>query len=297
MASLNYDWRDPSLPIGALDSGLGGLSVLREIRKALPLEDLLFACDCGKAPWGDRPGSWIEDRVMKIAGFLTAHRVKAIVVACNTATSAAIDRLRSEFPFPVIGIEPAVKPAVRMTKDGVVGVLATTRTITSNRLESLIERFAGNDRVIPVACPGLMEQVEAGEFHTTKTRRIIEKYVGPLIDQGADTLVLGCTHYPFLADEIQAVAGKDVVIIDPSPAVARFLVQRLTEEGSLAPPFPGSGARGIRMTAQRRFRSSGLLKSVWKALKMPGRLSGMLFRRNRQKLLLLVSVALLCQPL
>ena len=164
MASLNYDWRDPSLPIGALDSGLGGLSVLREIRKALPLEDLLFACDCGKAPWGDRPGSWIEDRVMKIAGFLTAHRVKAIVVACNTATSAAIDRLRAEFPFPVIGIEPAVKPAVRMTKDGVVGVLATTRTITSNRLESLIERFAGNDRVIPVACPGLMDHVEAGEF-------------------------------------------------------------------------------------------------------------------------------------
>ena len=262
MASLNYDWRDPSLPIGALDSGLGGLSVLREIRKALPLEDLLFACDCGKAPWGDRPGSWIEDRVMKIAGFLTAHRVKAIVVACNTATSAAIDRLRAEFPFPVIGIEPAVKPAVRMTKDGVVGVLATTRTITSNRLESLIERFAGNDRVIPVACPGLMEQVEAGEFHTPKTRRIIEKYVGPLIDQGADTLVLGCTHYPFLADEIQAVAGKDVVIIDPSPAVARFLAQRLTEEGSIRKTAGASAISRFWCTGNPDARTETLQK-LW----------------------------------
>ena len=187
-----------------------------------------------------------------------------------------------------------------MTKDGVVGVLATTRTITSNRLESLIERFAGNDRVIPVACPGLMEQVEAGEFHTPKTRRIIEKYVGPLIDQGADTLVLGCTHYPFLADEIQAVAGKDVVIIDPSPAVARFLAQRLTEEGSIrktAGASAISGAREIRMPVRKHFRSSGLLKSVWKALKKPGRLSGMSFRGSRQEFLLLVSVALLCQPL
>ena len=249
-------------PIGVFDSGLGGLTVWREVRRALPAESLVYLGDGKNCPYGSRPREEVRRLADEAVAFLVAQGCKLVVVACNTATSAAIDRLRAEFPFPVIGIEPAVKPAVRMTKDGVVGVLATTRTITSNRLESLIERFAGNDRVIPVACPGLMEQVEAGEFHTPKTRRIIEKYVGPLIDQGADTLVLGCTHYPFLADEIQAVAGKDVVIIDPSPAVARFLAQRLTEEGSIRKTAGASAISRFWCTGNPDARTETLQK-LW----------------------------------
>ncbi len=235
ITSPDYDWKNPSLPIGVFDSGLGGLSVLREIRSQLPHEDLIFAGDCGKAPWGDREDSWIERRSEKIAEFLLSRRVKAIVIACNTATAAAAETLRAELPLPVIGIEPAVKPAVKITRGGTVGVLATTRTIASPRLQSLIERFAGNDTVIRMACPGLMERVEAGDFHSEATRSIIRKYVEPLLEQGADTLVLGCTHYPFLTDEIREIAGDSVNIIDPSPAVARFLEKRLAENSMLNP--------------------------------------------------------------
>lgn len=235
MRTLDYNWRDASLPIGTIDSGLGGLSVLTEVRKLLPAEDLVFACDCGKAPWGDRPDAWIQDRCEKIVSFLAEKkRVKALVVACNTATAAAIEKLRAEFPFPIIGIEPAIKPAVRMTKEGVVGVMATTRTVSSPRVLSLIDRFASGERVILMACPGLMDQVEAGDFHSSFTRGLIRTFVDPLLEQGADTLVLGCTHYPFLTEEIRRIAGPSVSIIDPSPAVARFLKTRLSEEGILS---------------------------------------------------------------
>lgn len=231
---LAYDWRNPALPIGTIDSGLGGLSVLTEMRKLLPQEDFVFACDCGKAPWGDRPDAWIQKRCETLIEFLENRRIKALVIACNTATAAAVELLRSELPFPIIGIEPAIKPAAKLTREGVVGVLATTRTITSPRIQSLIDRFAKGEKVALMACPGLMDQVEAGDFHSDFTRGLIRSFVDPLLAQGADTLVLGCTHYPFLADEIRKIAGPSVTIIDPAPAVARHLKARLEAEGILA---------------------------------------------------------------
>ena len=252
---LSYDWRDPSLAIGAIDSGLGGLSVLSEMRKALPHEDFIFAGDCGKAPWGDRSDFWIQQRCQQIIQFLESRRIKALVIACNTATAAAVDLLRSTLPFPIIGIEPAIKPAAKLTRDGVIGVLATTRTTSSPRIKSLVDRFAKGEKIILMACPGLMDQVEAGDFHSSLTRGLIHSFIDPLLAQGADTLVLGCTHYPFLADEIQGIAGKSVTIIDPSPAVARFLKLRLESEGILA-SRPAAGKEEFWCTGDPRAQAT-----------------------------------------
>ena len=220
-------------PVGALDSGLGGLSVLKEVRRLLPAEDLVFACDCGMAPWGDRSDDWIRTRVNHIADYLLSRKCKALVIACNTATAVAVEQLRARVNVPVIGIEPAVKPAVKISRSGVVGVIATTKTIRSPRLRRLIEKFSFGEKVVTMPCPGLMEKVEAGAFGSPDTVEMLHRYIDPLLSQGADTLVLGCTHYPFLIQAIRQITGDDVRIIDPSPAVARRLQSQLEEFGLL----------------------------------------------------------------
>jgi glutamate racemase len=222
-------------PIGVFDSGVGGLAVLREIRRELPGEDLLYVADSGHAPYGDKPAELIEARSVAIVEFLISRKAKAVVVACNTATGAAIDTLRARFTIPIIAMEPAVKPAVTHTRSGVVGVLATSRTISSNNFAKLHERFGADVKLLMQACPGLVEQVEAGNLGSDETRAMVEQYVLPLLAQQADTLVLGCTHYPFLAPLIREIAGPDVTIIDPSPAIARELRRRLSVASLLAP--------------------------------------------------------------
>jgi glutamate racemase len=214
-------------PIGVFDSGVGGLSVLREIRRELPGEHLLYVADSAHAPYGDKPAGLIEARAVSIIEFLTSQRAKAIVVACNTATGVAIHMLRARFPLPIIAMEPAVKPAAAHTRSGVVGVLATSRTIASDNFARLHQRFGAEVKILMQACPGLVEQVEAGDLQGGRTRALIESYVAPLLAQGADTLVLGCTHYPFLAAVIREIAGPGVAIIDPSAAIARELRRRL----------------------------------------------------------------------
>ncbi len=228
-------------PVGVLDSGLGGLSILRALRDRLPHEDFLFAGDCGHAPWGDRNYAFIQDRCHSICSFLLEQGAKAIVLACNTATAEAADYLRSFVPVPVIGVEPAVKPAAKTSGSRRIGVLATTRTITSRRYRLLLERFAEGTVVISRGAPGLMECVERGEFNTPATRRLIAGYLGPMLDEGIDTLVLGCTHYPFLADAIRQVAGlRPLTIIEPGPAVAAVLQTRLEQINALnAKSAPG----------------------------------------------------------
>ena len=229
------------LPVGALDSGLGGLSVLKEVRRLLPADDLIFACDCGMAPWGDRDDGWIRARVDRIVDYLLSRQCKAIIVACNTATAVAVDKLRGRLDIPIIGIEPAVKPAVKISNAGVVGVLATTKTIHSPRLRRLIDKFSHGEKVISMPCPGLMEKVEAGAFTSPDTIDMLHRYIDPLLSQGADTLVLGCTHYPFLIPAIRRITGESVTIIDPSPAVARRLLSQLQEFGLQNPGCaPGS---------------------------------------------------------
>lgn len=222
-------------PIGVFDSGVGGLSVLRHIHALLPHEALIYVADSGHAPYGRRPREYIEQRAIAITEYMVAQGAKAIVVACNTATAAAVATLRSRFNLPIIGMEPAVKPASTLTRSGVVGVLATTGTLESDRFSALVEQHAQGVEVIVQCCVGLVEQVEKGAFDGGETRALVEDYVQPLLARGVDTLVLGCTHYPFVEPVIRAVAGEDVSIVDTGPAVARHVKRRLEELQMLNP--------------------------------------------------------------
>jgi glutamate racemase len=214
-------------PVGVFDSGVGGLSVLRAIRQELPEEDLLYVGDSGFAPYGDKPNNFVRDRAAAIVEFLVNEGAKAIVVACNTATGIAVEDLRARFQVPIVAVEPAVKPASSRTKSGVVGVLATAGTVSSPNLSRLVNSYSVDVRFLVQPCPGLADQVEHGDFSSGRTKSLIEEYVRPLVAQGADVLVLGCTHYPFLRDLIQSVAGTGVELIDPAEAVARELRRRL----------------------------------------------------------------------
>ena len=216
--------------IGVFDSGVGGLSVLRHIRHVLPDAQLIYVADSGHVPYGDKTPSYIEQRSIALAHFMVEHHVDAIVIACNTATAAAAASLRSRFNIPIIAMEPAVKPAVAATRSGVVGVLATIGTLKSARFAALLERYAGNIKIITQGCPGLVEQVELGDLNGVETRQLITRYAAPLLARGADTLILGCTHYPFLAPIIAEVVGLDIVLVDTGAAVARQLQHRLTTE-------------------------------------------------------------------
>jgi glutamate racemase len=240
-------------PIGVFDSGVGGLSVLREIRRALPAEDLLYVADSAFAPYGERSDATIEERSIAIANFLTRQSAKAIVVACNTATSVAVETLRARCTLPIVAIEPALKPAALVTKSGVIGVLATKHTLAGAKFAKLVQAHAGSARVVMRPCPGWVEQVEKGDLSSEATLAIVEQQVTPVTAQGADVLVLGCTHYPFLEPVIRAVAGPDVAIIDPAAAVARELRRRL-EAAKLRAP---SGHAGVE-----RFWTSGSPESV-----------------------------------
>ncbi|MGD8790058.1 MAG: glutamate racemase [Burkholderiales bacterium] len=223
-----------SAPIGVFDSGVGGLSVLREIRRLLPTENLIYVADSAHVPYGEKSREFVEQRAVAISGFLIAQGAKVIVVACNTATSAAIVTLRVRFAVPIVGVEPALKPAAEVTRSGTVGVLATTGTLHGAKFHQLQERFAANVQVLMQACEGWVEQVETGDLTGPKARALVERQVLSLIERGADTLVLGCTHYPFLVPLIREVAGPDVHVIDPSQAVARELKRRMESANLLS---------------------------------------------------------------
>ena len=265
-------------PIGVFDSGVGGLSVLRHVRAMLPGEDLLYVADSAHAPYGDKSAQFIEARAMAIAEFLVARDAKALVVACNTATAAAIAALRQRFDLPIVGMEPAVKPAAEATRSGVIGVLATSGTLDSGKFAELVRRFGSQARVIVQPCPGLVEQVELGDLAGPLTRRLLEGFVAPLLDAGADTLVLGCTHFPFLEPLLRELVGGEVAIIESGAAVARQLVRRLAEADfspGIAPASGHESSQKLRFLSARpqgteRFFSSGepgqlqaLLPRLW----------------------------------
>lgn len=249
---------DALAPIGVFDSGLGGLSVLREIRYLLPYEDLLYVADSAYVPYGDKSEELIQQRSLFLARFLLDQGAKAIVVACNTATAAAVALLRQELPaVPVIAMEPALKPAAAATRSGTVGVLATVGTLASARFAALLARYSGAVKIITQPCPGLVEQVEAGELDTPHTRRLLERYIRPLLTAGADTLILGCTHYPFLSSQIAQIAGANTSIIDTGPAVARQ-VQRVLARRALL-------QRGHCQLGTEHFWTTGLVDELREA--------------------------------
>lgn len=220
--------------IGVFDSGVGGLSVLRAIRAAFPNEHLVYVADAGHAPYGDQSEAHITQRTLAVGNWLAQQGVKGITIACNTATVVAAKTLREQTHLPVVAIEPAIKPAVALTRSGVVGVLATTQTIQSAAVAKLVALYGADKRILLQACPGLVEQVERADLHSLQTEALLRQFISPLLEQGADTLVLGCTHYPFLRDSIQHVAGEGVVLIDPAEAVARELMRRLADSDLLS---------------------------------------------------------------
>ena len=215
--------------------GVGGLSVLGEIRALLPHESLLYVADSGHVPYGDKSAEFICARSLTIAEFLLAQGAKALVLACNTAPAAAISELRSAYPqLPISGREPAVKPAAAATQTGVVGVLATTGTLKSAKFAALLDRFASDVRVITQPCPGLVEQIEAGALTAAATRELLWGWVQPLLAEGCDTLILGCTHYPFIKPLLRELLPANVSLIDTGAAVARQLRRVLAERELLA---------------------------------------------------------------
>jgi glutamate racemase len=213
------------LRIGVFDSGLGGISVLQEIRRRMPAAAVVYVADSAWAPYGGRSEEFIRRRARSLSHFLVEQGADMIVVACNTATAAAVPMLRQSMRLPIVGMEPAVKPATAATRSGIVGVLATVGTLQSARFAALLDQFGGDIRVLTRACPGLVEQVEAGDLDGPATRALATQYVLPLLAGGADTLVLGCTHFVFLRPLIEEIAGPDVRVIDTGEAVARRVEQ------------------------------------------------------------------------
>ena len=236
---MNTAHRRPG-PIGIFDSGIGGLSVMRAVRALLPQADLVYVADSAHAPYGERTPEFIAERTLRIGAWLERLGAQALTLACNTATAVAVRELRASTPLPVVAIEPAIKPAVAATRSGVVGVLATTRTVRSASVERLCREYGGSARILLQACPGLAEQVERADLDGPKTLALLRQYLEPLLEQGADTLVLGCTHYPFLASTIRALTGDDVTLIDPAQPVARELARRLGQTASPAAQAAGS---------------------------------------------------------
>ncbi|MGK5006977.1 glutamate racemase [Janthinobacterium sp. LB2P70] len=230
------------LPIGIFDSGVGGLSVLRHIRAQLPQEDLIYFADSGHAPYGDKTEQQVIDRSLAVAGYLLQQGAKALVVACNTATIAAIKALRARYPdLPIVGVEPGLKPAAAISRNGKIGVLATERTLRGDKLLALREQVssATGATFILQPCVGLVERIEQaamGSDPHDATSAMLDRYIAPLLAQGVDTLVLGCTHYPFVQDAIErtvrAHTSEPVTLVDTGEAVARQLT-RLLDAASL----------------------------------------------------------------
>lgn len=219
-------------PVGIFDSGLGGLSVLRDVRAQLPHEHLIYVADTGFAPYGDKTEDAVAERSVAVTRFLVEQGIKALVVACNTATVSAVKLLRERFPtLPIVGVEPGLKPAAAASRNGKVGVLATSRTLAGDKflqLRDQITRDSGATFLLQ-PCPGLVDQIELGD--AAATTRLVRQYVTPLLDAGVDTLVLGCTHYPLVRATIEAViaqaGARAIALIDTGEAVARQLVRLL----------------------------------------------------------------------
>ncbi|WP_035522851.1 glutamate racemase [Paraburkholderia sacchari] len=233
-------------PIGIFDSGLGGLSVLRAVRAQLPAERLIYVADSRYAPYGKRDDDFIADRTLAICEWLVAQGAKALVVACNTATAQSIALVRERLAVPLVGVEPGIKPAAALSKSRVAGVLATEVTLRSARFQALVERHAADLRVLCQPGHGLVEAVERCDVDSPALVELLRGYVQPMLDAGADTLVLGCTHYPFLDAAIRSIVGERMTLVDTSVAIARQLERVLDQHGLRAYPADDVGSTTAR---------------------------------------------------
>ena len=235
-----------TVPIGIFDSGVGGLSVWKEAIKILPGHNFIYFADSAYSPYGPRSEEEIVERSAKITEFFISQGVGMVIIACNTATSAAIAPLRERFAIPFIGMEPAVKPAAALTKSGVIGVLATKGTLSGRLYNRTLNLFASDVKVVEVVGTGLVPLVESGKTSGKEVENLLEKYISPMVDMGADYIVLGCTHYPFLRDAIQKIAGESVTLLDPAPAVARHMY-KVAKENKLIDPIGRDNILGVNL--------------------------------------------------
>jgi glutamate racemase len=240
------DWQDTShcgldasqflkwlamVTIGVFDSGVGGLSILDEALQQLPHHNYIYFADSANTPYGDKPPHWIAERSLQICRYLMEQDCSAIVVACNTATAEAIATIRSTLDIPIIGVEPGIKPAAMQSQNGIVGVLATEATLNSDKFNALLATLPEHCQFIKQAGAGLVPLIEAGLIETPEMQALLRSHLKPILDQGADTLVLGCTHYPFLKKMIRAVVGDSMTLIDTSDAVVRQLLRQIHQQG------------------------------------------------------------------
>jgi glutamate racemase len=261
--NLPHSNRSTSSPIGVMDSGVGGISVLKHIQALLPHENLRYVADSKFAPYGNKTPLEIKARCFEVADFLISQGVKALVVACNTATAAAIDDLRAHYDLPIIGMEPAVKPAAEASKNGIIGVLATVGTLKSAQFAALLESYGRNVKVVTQACIGLVECIERGELDNPETKALIRLYTKPLLDEHADTIVLGCTHYPFVKDAIREVVGNEISLIETGAAVAKQLKNKLEENGLLSASSPQSDVQF--WTNSKADNANEVIRNLWGA--------------------------------
>jgi glutamate racemase len=258
-------------PIGIFDSGVGGLSVLRSLRALLPAEPVLYLADQAHVPYGPRRLEEVRQFSEQITRYLLGEGAKLIVVACNTASAAALQHLRQVFPaVPFVGMEPAVKPAAEQTRTGTVGVLATPATFQGALYASVVERFANGVTLLQSTCPGLVGQIEAGELDSPVTRSILEEALGPMMVEGIDTVVLGCTHYPFVIPLIEEIAGPQVRVIDPAPAVARQVARLLDEHGLRAPEGSEPGVMRFATTRDVQGMEAALMRLIGEERQVEG---------------------------
>jgi len=227
-------------PIGIFDSGIGGLSVAREIRGSLPHEHLLYVADSAYVPYGDRTVDEVRARTLAAGRELQRRGARLLVVACNTASGAALELLRERLSIPVVGLEPAVKPAVAGSRNGRVGVMATVGTLRSDRYARLVQAYGNGAQVIAQPCPGLADAIEDGHLDDDALRALLPGFTDPLKAAGVDTVVLGCTHYAFVREQIAAALGPGVQILDSGPAIARRTARVLADAGALEADGPGS---------------------------------------------------------
>lgn len=229
--------------IGVFDSGVGGLSILDEALRQLPNHDYLYFADSANAPYGEKPPEWIAQRSLAVCQSLAEAGCQAIVIACNTATAEAIQRIRAELKaIPIIGVEPGIKPAALQSQKGLVGVLATEATLKSDKFNALLATLPGDCRFIKQAGEGLVPLIESGQLHASETAALLAHHLQPMRTAGVDTLVLGCTHYPFLMPLILNQLGSSVLIVDTSEAVVRQLARQLEVHRI---PSEASGRRSL----------------------------------------------------
>ncbi|WP_431018575.1 glutamate racemase [Burkholderia cepacia] len=254
-------------PIGIFDSGLGGLSVLRAARAQLPDESFIYVADSHHAPYGPRDEAFITERTLAIGEWLAREGAKALVIACNTATARAITAIREHLPMPLVGVEPGIKPAVAVSASGVAGVLATQSTLNSPRFQALLDRYGAGRRFICQPGHGLVEAIERGDTNSAALRALLDSYLQPMLDDGADTLVLGCTHYPFFTETIRDLVGDRLTIVDTSDAIARQLARILDERNLCAPA--GTRAAPPRFCSTSDGRQLQVLASTLLGLAAP----------------------------